>query len=396
MKTAFLGTSSTDKKMDNILIQKLKSVETPAYIIDEIKIRQNLEKLALLKKESGITLLIALKAFSSYHCFPLIRPYVDGFTASSLNELRLGDEYIGKHAHIYSPGYKEIEREEIGKKASHIIFNSHTELNRHLSAFKKINAKIEIGLRINPEHSEVETSLYNPCAPCSRFGVTLEEFKEEDLKNIDGILIHALCGKGPDALERLIQTLENKFAFVLQKIKWLDLGGGHSITKKSYDIKKTITILKNLKNKYPHLEIILEPGEAFIYDAGYLVSSILDITKNSVEIAILDTSATTHMPDVLEMPYTPEIVGAKPFGEKKYAYNLGGVTCLSGDNIGSYSFDTPLKVGDKLIFEDMAQYSIVKNTTFNGINLPDICILRENGQIERVKKFGYDSFISRL
>ncbi len=376
-------------------IKRLNTVKTPAYILDEACIIRNLNMLSDFKSKSGCTLLIALKAFSSYHCFNLIESHVDGFTASSLNELKLGDEYIKKEAHIYAPGFKTAEIPDIAKRAKTVIFNSHSELNRHLSAFKQQNPNLQIGLRLNPEQSQVTTTLYNPCAPFSRFGVTQNEFQKEDLSKLDGILVHTLCGQGANELEAVVKALESKFSDCLHAVKWLDLGGGHSLSKPNYDHHKAIEIITGLREKY-NLEVILEPGEAFVYDAGYLVAGVLDLLKNERNIAILDTSATTHMPDVLEMPYTPIITNAKSFGTTPHSYRLGGVTCLSGDVIGDYAFDAPLKVGDKLIFEDMAQYTIVKNTTFNGVELPDIGILRENGNIDIVKTFGYADFKGRL
>jgi len=279
--------------------------------------------------------------------------------------------------------------------ADHIVFNSYSQLHKFKDIVKKINPTIEIALRLNPEHNEVTHSLYNPCAPFSRFGITKAEFKPEELDGIDGFLFHTLCGKNSDALERTIQTIEEKFGEHLHKVKWIDLGGGHVITQDTYDRERLVQLIITFQKKY-NVQVILEPGEAVVIKAGRLVTTVLDIMHNEKNIAILDSSATAHMPDVLEMPYRPEVQGADKPDVFKNNYRLGGVTCLSGDVIGDYSFQNPLKVGDTVTFMDMAQYTMVKNTTFNGLQLPSIAIERTDGTIDVIKEFGYEDFKSRL
>lgn len=374
------------------LSSQLSSVPTPAYVLDEMKMEDNLLSLSNIKNKTGCTILLALKAFASPCSFPLISKYLDGVSASSLNEAKLGKEF-GKEVHLYSPAYKESEFDELQVISSHIIFNS-------FSQWRKFKNKIDLsqtkcGIRINPEYSEVKIAKYNPCSKMSRFGVLSEDFSGKDLDGISGLHFHALCEQGSDVLERVWQKVEEKFGDHLNSLSWVNLGGGHFISDDGYDTQKLITLIKHIQSKY-NLEVILEPGAAIALRAGYLVSSVLDIGTNNSNFAILDTSATAHMPDVMEMPYVPNIIGSKEPNKYPHNYRLGGVSCLSGDFIGEYSFKTPLEIDDKLIFTDMAQYTIVKNNTFNGIALPSIYLLEKSNKLTKIASFGYEDFVSRL
>lgn len=380
----------------NLTQEQLDNLITPCYIINETKIEQNLKILDYVQKEAGCKILLALKGFACWKLFPLISKYLSGVSASSLNEALLGKEEFGKEVHIYAPAYSDTDFTEIIKVVDHINFNS---VNQWLLFKDKcLEFNIKAGIRINPEHSEVKTRIYDPCAPFSRLGITYKNFIKslDAFEGISGIMFHNLCELNSDSLERTLNKVEERFGFYFKNIKWINFGGGHHITRKDYDVERLIRIIKSFKEKYP-LEVYLEPGEAIALNTGVLISSVLDVFENEMNIAILDTSATAHMPDVLEMPYRPEIKYAGLPGEKSYTYRLGGLTCLAGDVIGDYSFDAPLKRGDKLIFGDMAHYTMVKNTTFNGINLPAIYIYNsENRELKLIKKFGYLDYKNRL
>ena len=379
--------------LKDIDIDKLPS---PCYIVDERLLKKNLEVLDYVQKESGANIILATKAFSMFSTFPLIGKYLKGVTSSSLFEARLGYEEMGKQVHIFSPAYREDEFEDIMKYSDHIIFNSFNQWKLYRDRVKNYkDKKIQCGIRINPEYSEIETDIYNPCFENSRMGVTLENFEEDEFEGIDGLHFHTMCEQGADVLERTIKVVDEKFGKYIKNMKWLNFGGGQHITKDDYDLKTLIESVLYMKNKY-NVEIYLEPGEAVALNSGFLVSTVLDITNNGMDIAILDTSAACHMPDVLEMPYRPNIIGSgKPY-EYEYTYRFGGPTCLAGDIIGDYSFKEPLKIGDKLIFCDMAIYSMVKNNTFNGINLPSIVKYSEENGVEIIKEFGYEDFKGRL
>lgn len=379
--------------LKDIDIDKLPS---PCYIVDERLLKKNLEVLDYVQKESGANIILATKAFSMFSTFPLIGKYLKGVTSSSLFEARLGYEEMGKQVHIFSPAYREDEFEYIMKYSDHIIFNSFNQWKLYKDRVKNYkDKKIQCGIRINPEYSEIETDIYNPCFENSRMGVTLKNFEENDLDGIDGLHFHTMCEQNSDTLARTIKVVDEKFGKYIKNMKWLNFGGGHHITRDDYDLKTLIESVLYMKNKY-NVEIYLEPGEAVALNSGFLVSTVLDITNNGMDIAILDTSAACHMPDVLEMPYRPNIIGSgKPY-EYEYTYRFGGPTCLAGDIIGDYSFKEPLKVGDKLIFCDMAIYSMVKNNTFNGINLPSIVKYSEENGVEIIKEFGYEDFKGRL
>lgn len=367
-------------------------VSTPAYVVDETCLRHNLEILKEVRERTGCHILLASKAFSMYHVFPLIGEYLDGVTSSGLYEATLGREEMNKEVHTFSPAYKEEEFEEILNISDHIVFNSVSQWNTYKD---QIQGKASCGIRINPEYSEITTPLYDPCAPYSRMGMTLDTFKEMDLTGIEGLHMHTMCEQGADVLARTVAVLEDRFGTYLHQMKWLNLGGGHHITKPGYDIELLENTIRHLQDTY-HIQVYLEPGEAVALQAGWLVARVLDIVENGMNIAILDASAACHMPDVLEMPYRPDVIGAKHAGELPYTYRLAGNTCLAGDVIGDYAFDHELRIGEHIIFCDMAIYSMVKNNTFNGVPLPSIYVREQQGNINMVKQFDYQDFKRRL
>ena len=373
----------------------LKNVNTPSYVVDERKLRENLEVLQAVQNKTGCHILLAQKAFSMFYFYPMIGRYISGATASGIFEAKLAHEFMpGKENHVFSPAYKEKDFAEIVQICDHIIFNSFAQWKKYRDIALK--AGVECGIRINPQCSTQEGhAIYDPCAPGSRLGVTLDNFEPDNLDGLAGLHFHTLCEQNSDDLKTTLQAVDAKFGKYLAQMKWLNFGGGHHITREDYDIDLLINCINYMKNKYD-LEIYLEPGEAVALNAGWLVSEVLEIIDNDMQIAILDTSAACHMPDVLEMPYRPNVIGAGKPNEKPYTYRFGGPTCLAGDIIGDYSFDRPLKVGDKVIFCDMAIYSMVKNNTFNGMPLPDIAVLHEDDTVEVVKTFGYEDFKMRL
>lgn len=371
----------------------INAVKTPYYIVDEKLLVKNLELLKSVAERAGCHILLAQKAFSMFSLYPLMGRYLHGTTASGLFEARLGHEEMGKENHVFSPAYAEDEFDEILEICDHIIFNSFAQWAKYREKALKTNKKF--GLRINPEFSTQEHAIYDPCAPGSRLGVTLANFKPELLAGISGLHFHTLCQQNADALLQTLAVVEEKFGPYLHQIEWVNFGGGHHITRADYDVEALIDGILRFKEKY-NVAVYLEPGEAVALNTGFLVSTVLDIVDNGRKIAILDTSAACHMPDVLEMPYRPDIIGAGLPEEKEFTYRFGGPTCLAGDIIGDYSFDKPLQVGDKLIFCDMAIYSMVKNNTFNGMKLPSIAIAKSNGAVELVRSFGYEDFKNRL
>lgn len=334
-----------------------------------------------------------------YSVYPLIGRYLDGVTSSSLFEARLGREEMGREVHVYAPAYIEEEFDELLKYADHIVFNSFGQWAKFRDKVKAFSSaasgKIGCGIRMNPEYSEIKTPIYDPCGENSRLGVTLSNFRPEELDGIDGLHFHTMCEQNSDVLERTVKVVDAKFGKYIQSMKWINLGGGHHITRPDYDIEALVRSILFFKEKYG-VEVYLEPGEAVALNAGFLVAGVLDIVENGMKIAILDASAVCHMPDVLEMPYRPDIIGAGRPLEYGYTYRLGGNTCLAGDIIGDYSFRRPLKTGDKLVFCDMAHYTMVKNNTFNGVNLPSIALCNEEDGIKIIRKFGYEDFKSRL
>lgn len=371
------------------------AVPSPSYIVDEGLLIKNLEKLKSVAERTGCKILLAQKGFSMFAVYPLIRQYLDGVTSSGVLEARLGYEEMGKEVHTYAPAFTEADFDEILSYSDHIVFNSFQQWNKFKERVHNHPKKIECGIRINPEYSEIEVDMYNPCFTHSRFGVTLDNFEPDQLDGIDGFHFHTMCEQNSDTLERTLQVIEEKFGNYLHQMKWLNFGGGHHITRPDYDIETLERSILYMKNKYD-VDVYLEPGEAVALNTGFLVATVLDTLYNGMDIAILDTSASCHMPDVLEMPYRPEIIGAGLPNEKAYTYRFGGPTCLSGDVIGDYSFDHPLKPGDRLIFCDMAHYSMVKNNTFNGINLPSIVLNTLHDGPKVVQQFGYDDFKNRL
>lgn len=371
-----------------------KELQTPYFLVDEGLLRKNLEILRRVSEEAGCKILLAQKAFSMFACYPLISRYLSGTTASGLFEARLGREEFPGEVHVFSPAYQEREWEELLACADHFVFNSPNQLRRFGPRAKA--AGKQVGLRVNPECSTQEGhAIYDPCAPGSRLGTTRENFTEDLLPLLDGLHFHTLCEQNSDALETTAAAFEEKFGEFLPRMKWLNMGGGHHITREDYDIPRLIRVVKHFREKYG-VEVYLEPGEAVVLNAGFLVASVLEVVHNGMDIAILDTSAACHMPDVLEMPYRPPVRDAGKPGEKAHTYRLAGPTCLAGDVIGDYSFDRPLEEGSQIVLEDMALYTMVKTNTFNGMNLPAIAYRHEDGQVEVVKTFGYEDFKNRL
>ncbi len=369
------------------------NLSTPYYIVDENLLIKNLEILKNVADRTGCHILLAQKAFSMFHFYPLIGRYLNGTTASGLYEARLGHEEMGKETHIFSPAYKDAQFDEILAICDHIIFNSFSQWEKFRD--RAISAGKQCGIRVNPECSTQEHGIYDPCSPGSRLGVTAEQFREDLLEGISGLHFHTLCEQNSDALAVTVEAFEAKFGKYLHEMKWLNIGGGHHITRPDYDVELLIQTINHLKSTY-NIEVYVEPGEAVALNTGYLVSEVVDLLHNDMDIAILDTSAACHMPDVLEMPYRPQIIGAGLPSEKPYTYRLGGPTCLAGDVIGDYSFDRPLKTGDRLVFCDMAIYSMVKNNTFNGIGLPSIAVADTERQVRLIRSFGYEDFRERL
>ena len=377
---------------------RMDQLPTPCYVIDEKKLKENLEILGDVREKAGCKILLAQKAFSCFYEYPLIGQYLDGTTASGLYEARLGKEEMGKENHVFAPAYKDADIKELGEICDHIIFNSFAQLRRHKDA---VSGK-SLGLRINPECStQGEHAIYDPCAPGSRLGVTKEVFdceiaaEPELFEALDGLHFHTLCEQNADDLAKTLEAVEEKFGPWLSKIKWLNMGGGHHITRDDYDRKLLIKCIKHIRDTY-EVEVYLEPGEAIALNAGYLVTEVMDIVENGLSVLILDASAACHMPDVLEMPYRPPLKDSGNAGEKAFTYRLSSCTCLAGDVIGDYSFDKQIQVGDKLYFQDMAIYSMVKNNTFNGIPLPGIAVMKEDGDCEMIRTFGYEDFKGRL
>ncbi len=367
---------------------------TPYFLIDEARLRHNLEILREVQEEAGCKILLAQKAFSMFAAYPLLRQFLAGSTASGLYEARLGHEEFGGETHVFSPAYRQEEFAELLQYADHIVFNTPSQARRFAPSARA--AGKQVGLRVNPECSTQEGhAIYDPCSPGSRLGTTRANFDPELLPLLDGLHFHTLCEQDSDALETTAAAFEEGFGEFLPGLSWLNLGGGHHITRADYDRKRLVRIVKGLRERYG-LEIYLEPGEAVVLNAGFLVCSVLDTLHNGMDIAILDTSAACHMPDVLEMPYRPPLQNAGLPGEKPFTFRLGGPTCLAGDVIGDYSFDEPLQPGDRLVFEDMALYTMVKTNTFNGMPLPAIVWRSAQGELSLVKRFGYEDFKGRL
>lgn len=371
------------------------SAATPAYVLDEALLKRNLTVASRVKRETGCRILLATKAWAMPAAFPLMRDVLDGTTASGLYEARLGREEFGKEVHVYAPAFTEAEVTEVLGLADHIYFNSPGQVQRYLGQARA--AGREVGVRINPGYSNATLggALYDPCAPGSRFGTTRARIDDIPWDDVDILHAHALCEARHDGSAGLIAHVAEHFGDYVRRVKAVNFGGGHFMNKPGYDVAVLIKAINDFRAQFA-VDVILEPGAGLVVDSGWLIATVIDLHWNEKDIAILDTSASTHMPDVLEVPYTPQIVGAAPAGELPHTYSLGGKTCMTGDIIGDYSFAQPLQIGDRLVFTDMMQYSFVKNTTFNGTPLPDMAILREDGAYDVVQRYGYEDFRRRL
>jgi carboxynorspermidine decarboxylase len=373
----------------------ISALETPCFVTDLGALERNLMTLAAVQKRAGCTILLALKGFAQWSTFPLVRKYLAGATSSSVAEARLAREELGGEVHAYAPAYSAGEMAELVTIADHIVLNSPAQWRQHRAAIER--AGRSAGLRVNHEHQEAEVALYDPAGLCSRLGTTRSNVTAADLDGLDGLHFHSLCQNNSDALERAVAAFETRFGEFIDRMKWINFGGGHHITRPDYDIERLVRVVTGFRARHPSVQVYLEPGEAIALGTGVLVAQVMDTFHNGMDIAILDTSATAHMPDVLEMPYRPVIVDAADPGAKKHTYRLGGMTCLAGDVIGDYSFDRPLAIGDKLVFLDMAHYTMVKTTTFNGVRLPSIATHDpKTKQITVHRRFGYRDYRDRL
>ncbi len=378
------------------MIPDIGSLETPCFVVDEARLGKNLQLLSRVQAESGAKIIIALKGFAMFSVFPQIRRHLPGATASSLDEALLARDEFGGEVHLCAPAYSDADMAELITFANHIVFNSLGQWERHRATVAASDRKIECGLRINPGYSEVETEIYNPCAPGSRLGIPVDQLGGSLPEGITGLHFHTLCEQNSDTLERTLEVVVKTAGRFFPQIRWINFGGGHHSTRPDYDVDRLCRVVTEFR-KCHDLEVYLEPGEAIALNTGFLVSSVMDIVHNGMDIAVLDTSATAHMPDVIEMPYRPVIEGAGEIGQHPHGYRLGGLTCLAGDVIGDYSFPQPLQVGQKLVFHDMAHYTMVKTTTFNGVRLPSIYLTNsETGATRLVRRFGHEDYKSRL
>lgn len=367
---------------------------SPYFVVDLGLLRGNLERLAYVQKESGAKVLLALKGFAMWSVFPIIKQYLSGVTSSSVYEARLGREEMGGEVHAYAPAYTAGDVVELAQLADHVVFNSVGQWRRFAHLLEENG--VECGLRINPEHREVEVELYDPCSPKSRLGTKRAQLEGVSLDGLHGLHFHTLCQKNSDALERTLAAVESRFGSFIPGRKWVNFGGGHHITRPDYEVERLIRLVREFRAKHS-VQVYLEPGEAIALNTGFLVAEVLDLVPGPITTAILDTSATAHMPDVLEMPYRPEILGGDEPGQKAHTYRLGGLTCLAGDVIGDYSFDAPLEIGDRLVFTDMAHYTMVKTTMFNGVHHPSIATFEpKTGELIEVRRFGYADYKARL
>ena len=376
-------------------------IKMPAYILEEEKLRRNLSLIKGVADEAGIEIILAFKAFALWKTFPIFREYINSTTASSLSEARLAYEEFGAPAHTFSPAYTDLEIEDIARMSSHLTFNSLSQYSRHHTKALETNSNLKLGIRVNPEYSEVGTDIYNPCAPGTRFGVLASQLPERLPEDITGFHCHCHCESGADVFQRTLVHIEEKFSKWFDQLEWINFGGGHLMTRKDYDIRLLIDILKGFKKRYPNLKVIIEPGSAFAWQTGPLVSHVVDIVENKgIKTAILDVSFTCHMPDCLEMPYWPTVRGAETiegeYGKGENIYRLGGNSCLSGDWMQSWKFDHALQIGETVIFEDMIHYTTVKTCTFNGITHPDICLLKKNGELQVLRHFDYQDYKNRM
>lgn len=385
--------------------EQIMQAPSPCYVMEETLLRRNLELIRGVAVEAGVEIILAFKAFALWKSFPIFREYIESVTASSIHEARLAFEEFGCRAHAFSPAYTDDEFAEMMRCSSHISFNSLSQYERFYKRTLQADHKISCGIRINPEYSEIETELYNPCAPGSRFGVTADMLPDMLPDGIEGFHCHCHCESDSYALEHTLEHIEAKFGRWLSKLKWLNLGGGHLMTRTGYDIEHLVSLLKGLRSRYPNLKIILEPGSAFAWQTGSLVSTVVDIVENrGIRTAILNVSFTCHMPDCLEMPYQPKVTGAESLDADaikcapahENIYRLGGNSCLSGDYMGCWRFPNPLQVGDRIVFEDMIHYTTVKTNMFNGISHPSIALLHKDGELEIYKVFRYEDYRDRM
>lgn len=373
------------------------AIPSPCYVMEETLLRKNLSLIKKVQEEAGVQIILAFKAFAVWKAFPIIREYIPFSTASSKYEAQLAYEEMGSLAHTYSPAYTEVDFPVILKYSSHITFNSLSQFERFYPYVLADGNRVSCGLRINPEYSDVETELYNPCAPGSRMGIVSDLLGDALPEGVEGFHFHTLCESDSYDLEKTLQEVEKRFGRFLPRLKWLNMGGGHLMTRKGYDTDHLVALLKRFKAKYPHLGIIMEPGSAFAWQTGFLLATVVDIVENhGIKTAIMDASFTCHMPDCLEMPYKPVIRNATEPVEGKPTYRIGGNSCLSGDYMGDWSFDEPLKIGDKLIFEDMIHYTIVKTTMFNGIPHPSIALWSRDNRLVMYRTFGYEDYKNRM
>lgn len=375
----------------------IQTIPSPCYVIEESLLRRNLTLIKDVKERAGIEIIMALKAFAMWKVFPIVREYIPYATASSVYEARLVYEELGTPAHTYSPAYTEADFPHLLKCSSHITFNSLSQFERFYPMVVADGCRISCGLRINPEYSDVATELYNPCAPGSRMGITSDKLPDQLPEGVEGLHFHTLCESSAQDLANTLQAVERRFGRWLSQVRWLNMGGGHLMTCKGYDIDFLLRLLNEFKAKYPHLQIIMEPGSAFFWQTGFLRTTVVDLVENNgVETAVIDASFTCHMPDCLEMPYKPAVRHATDAAPGKPTYRIGGCSCLSGDFMGDWSFDRPLHIGDPLIFEDMIHYTTVKTTMFNGIQHPSLAILREDGTLDMLRAFTYEDYKSRM
>lgn len=385
-------------------LDTFSGISKPIYILEEARLRRNLNLIKDVAREADVEVILAFKAYALWKTFPIFREYIRATTASSLSEARLAFEEFGSKAHTFSPAYTDYEIDEIARLSSHLQFNSLTQYARYHERVRKENATISLGLRINPEYSEVGTDLYNPCAPGTRFGITADKLPETLPADIEGFHCHCHCESGAETFERTLQHIEAKFSRWFSQLKWINFGGGHLMTRNDYDVEKLITLLQKFHHRYPHLHIILEPGSAFAWQTGPLVSQVIDVVEDKgIKTAILNVSFTCHMPDCLEMPYMPMVRNAQVInGEEtrtdthKHRYRLGGNSCLSGDFMGDWFFNHELQIGENIIFEDMLHYTTVKTNMFNGITHPSIALLKTNNELEILREYTYEDYKNRM
>lgn len=374
----------------------LEVIQTPCFVVDKALLRKNLEILDRVRRETGVKILLAQKAFSMFSVYPVLAGVLDGTCASSPHEARLGREEFGKEVTAFAAAYSRQDLDELLVFCNHLIFNSFSQWKRFRDVTRKASG-VKFGLRCNPEHSEGQTAIYDPCAPKSRLGIRHADFAGESLDGITGLHVHNLCEQNADAFERTLAVFEKNFANIIPQMQWINFGGGHHITRPDYDVPLLCRLLNDFRKRWKTPELFLEPGEAVVLNTGYLVSTVLDVVHNEMDIAILDTSAEAHMPDVLEMPYRPNIVGAGKPSEKRFTFRLAGHSCLAGDVIGDYSFDEKLEAGQKVVFLDMAHYTMVKTNTFNGLQLPSIALFdSQTNEYKVIREFAYADFKSRL